>query len=99
MAAKLLSFYVLAVAGLGVVRAGTSANWRLIRPVRRFVDGVREIVPLILDQRQNNPNGTQPEPLFKQFGPDLDKGATNLTIKQDGTSAKLENWITLFVIC
>jgi|SRR6267154_5091945 len=51
MAVKLLSLYLLAVAGLGVVRAGTSAYWCLIYPVRSFADGICEIAPLILDQR------------------------------------------------
>jgi hypothetical protein len=51
MAAKLLSFYLLVVAGLGVVQAGTSASLRLIRPVRWFVDGGRDIAPL--DKRQD----------------------------------------------
>ncbi|KAN0114308.1 hypothetical protein V8E52_006804 [Russula decolorans] len=47
MAVKLLSLYLLAVAGLGIVRA----------------------VPLILDQRQDNPNGTLAQGPSNQFGP------------------------------
>jgi hypothetical protein len=42
MVEKLLSLYLLAVTGLGIVRAGTSASWRLLPPVLWFVDGVRE---------------------------------------------------------
>jgi hypothetical protein len=34
MVAKLLTFYLLAVAGLGAVQAGASASLRLIRLVR-----------------------------------------------------------------
>jgi hypothetical protein len=51
MAVKLLSLYLLAVAGLGVVRAGTSAYKSPMCPVRSFADGICEIAPLILDQR------------------------------------------------
>lgn len=51
MAVKLLSLYLLAVAGLEVVRAGTSAYYCLICPVCSFADAVFEIAPLILDQR------------------------------------------------
>jgi hypothetical protein len=65
MAAKLLFLYLLAVTGLGVVpslvRASKSASWRLInliRPIRWFVDGVREIAPVILEQRDVCSNST-----------------------------------------
>jgi len=51
MAVKLLSLYLLAVAGLEVVRAGTSAYQCPICSVRSFADGIFEIAPLILDQR------------------------------------------------
>jgi hypothetical protein len=51
MAVKLLSLYLLAVAGLEVVRAGTFACWCPICPVRSVADGICEIAPLILDQR------------------------------------------------
>jgi hypothetical protein len=51
MAAKLFSLYLLAVAGLEVVRAGTSASQHLIYPECRSADGVCEIAPLIVDQR------------------------------------------------
>jgi hypothetical protein len=51
MAVKFLSLYLLAVAGLEVVRAGTSAySWPMC-PLRSFADGMCEIAPLILDQR------------------------------------------------
>jgi hypothetical protein len=87
MAAKLLSLYLLAVAGLGVVRAGTSASWRLIHPVRRFVDDIREIVPLILDQRQDNPKGLSNGPVFNVT--DFPLNATHVAVKRAGTSAIL----------
>jgi hypothetical protein len=52
MTVKLLSLCLLSVAGLGLVQAGKSASWRPIRRARWLIDGVREIVPFILDQRQ-----------------------------------------------
>lgn len=51
MAVKLFSLYLLAVAGLQVVRAGTSAYWCPICTVRSSADGICEIAPLIIDQR------------------------------------------------
>jgi hypothetical protein len=38
-------------------------------PCSLFVDGVREIAPLILDQRQDDPNGTVAQGPSNQFGP------------------------------
>jgi hypothetical protein len=86
MTAKLLSLCLLAVAGLGVVRAGTSASQCLIFPVRWFADGVREIAPLILDQRQDNPNGTLTQgPVFNVT--DFPLNVTQVAVKRAGTSA------------
>jgi hypothetical protein len=94
MAAKLLSFYLLVVAGLGVVQAGTSASLRLIRPVRWFVDGGRDIAPLDKRQDEGALSVATPlvtgvaEPVFRTLGPDLVN--LNLTLpvfNREGTSA------------
>ena len=58
MAAKLLFLYLLAVIGLGVVQAGRSTSYLLIRLVRTFVDGIRGIAPLILDHRDGGGYGS-----------------------------------------
>jgi hypothetical protein len=53
MTAKLLFLFILAITGLGVVQAGSSASWRLICPAHWFINGVREIASLPLGQSQN----------------------------------------------
>ena len=57
MASKLLFLYLLAVIGLGVVQAGTSTSYLLIRPVRTFVDGIRGIAPQ-LSQNEDGGSGS-----------------------------------------
>ena len=56
MLAKILFIYLLVVASLGAVQAGTSAGQRQtrIRLFHRSADGIRGIAPLSLDQRQSN---------------------------------------------
>jgi hypothetical protein len=51
MASNLFSLYILIVTGLAVVQAGTSASQCPIRPIHWFVDVIRGIAPLILDNR------------------------------------------------
>ena len=54
MGPKLLLLYLLAITGLAVVQAGTlTSSWRLIRPVRWFVNSIRRIAPLTLDYRDD----------------------------------------------
>jgi hypothetical protein len=91
MVAKLLSLYVvLALAGLRAVQAGASAIWRLIRPPHRFIDGVREIAPLMLDQPQARSLLSVGEELgkgvFEDVLPGVVSSLLNSTLKRDGTS-------------
>ena len=55
MATKFLSLYLLVVASLlvGTIQAGTSTSHHLVHPnpSRQFADGMHEIAPLTLDQR------------------------------------------------
>lgn len=51
MAAKLLSLYLLVVAGLEVARAGTSTSYYIICPVRWRANRIRCTAPLIPHQR------------------------------------------------
>jgi hypothetical protein len=60
MAAKILCLYYLFAAAAGLsgleLVSGTSASWRLIRPVGWLVDGVRGIGRSV-NRRHDNPNG------------------------------------------
>jgi hypothetical protein len=92
MVAKLLSLYVvLALAGLQAVQAGASAISHLIRSPRRFVDGVCEIAPLMLDQqRQARSLTSVVGGLVDEFAPEIVPEISSLlnsTLKRDGTSA------------
>lgn len=91
MATKLLSLYFLVIAGLGVVRTGTSASYCPIRAVHWFVDGVREIAPLILDQRQEGSNGELGQLPSNQLGKifnatDFPVNVMSVAVKRAGTS-------------
>jgi hypothetical protein len=84
---------------LTVKRDGTSANQILSRPVRWFIDDVREIALPNLDQRQaaalkSVASKLGPDlvtgvvgPLIQDLGPELVSGALNLTVKREGTFA------------
>lgn len=63
MAAKLLLLCSLAIAGLGILQAGTSAIHRLVRPnpSLQFADSIHEIAP-IPDEVGTNIVGRAPGP-------------------------------------
>ena len=74
MATKFLSLYILVVAGLllvvGIVQAGTSASHHLVcpNPSRQFADGIHEIAPLTLDQRDEVGTNIAGRSGFKSLG-------------------------------